>query len=45
MNGRLTILCLLDLRNSLIAEGRHADCVDGMIEKFVYAKKVKIKIR
>lgn len=42
---RLTILCLMDLRNSLIAEGRYSDCVDELIEKFVHARKVKIKIR
>lgn len=45
MNGGLTILCLLDLRNSLIAEVRYTDCMGGLIEKFGYAKKVKIKIR
>ena len=27
------------------SEDRYTDCVDGLIEKFVYAKKVKIKIR
>lgn len=42
---RLTILCLMDMRNSLIVENRYTDCVDKLIEKFVHARKVKIKIQ
>lgn len=42
---RLTILCPMDMRNSLIVENRYTDCVDELIEKFVHARKVKIKIQ
>ena len=42
---RLIILCLVDFRNKLIAEGRYTDCVDELLVKFSHAKKVKMKIR
>lgn len=42
---RLLILCLNELRNKLIAEGRYTDCVDELIIKAAHAKTVKIKIR
>lgn len=42
---RLIILCLNDLRNRLIAEGRYTDCVDELLVKFAGAKTVKLKIR
>lgn len=42
---RLIILCLNELRNRLIAEGRYADCVDELLIKTAGAKKVKLKIR
>ena len=42
---RLIILCLNDLRNKLIAEGRYTDCVDELLVKFAGAKTVKLKIR
>ena len=42
---RLIILCLNELRNRLIAEGRYTDCVDELLIKVAGAKKVKLKIR
>ena len=42
---RLVVLCLVDFRNKLIAEGRYTDCVDELLVKFSHAKKVKMKIR
>lgn len=42
---RLIILCLNELRNRLIAEGRYTDCVDELLIKAAGAKKVKLKIR
>ena len=42
---RLIILCLNELRNKLIAEGRYTDCVDELLVKFISAKTVKLKIR
>ncbi|MDE6232262.1 MAG: hypothetical protein K2M60_02790 [Lachnospiraceae bacterium] len=42
---RLIIPCLMGLRNSLIVEGRYTDCVDELIEKYVHARTVKVKIR
>lgn len=42
---RLIILCLNDLRNRLISEGRYTDCVDELLVKFINAKTVKLKIR
>lgn len=42
---RLIVLCLVDFRNKLIAEGRYTDCVDELLVKFSHAKKVKMKIR
>lgn len=42
---RLIILCLNELRNKLIAEGRYTDCVDELLIKFAHAKTVKVKIR
>ena len=42
---RLIILCLNELRNRLIAEGRYTDCVDELLIKFANAKTVKLKIR
>lgn len=42
---RLIVLCLVDFRNKLIAEGRYTDCVNELLVKFSHAKKVKIKIR
>jgi len=42
---RLIILCLVDFRNKLIAEGRYTDCVDELLVKLSHAKKVKMKIR
>lgn len=42
---RLIILCLNELRNKLIAEGRYTDCVDELLIKAAGAKKVKLKIR
>ena len=41
----LIILCLNELRNKLIAEGRYTDCVDELLVKFISAKTVKLKIR
>ena len=41
----LVIPCLMDLRNSLIAESRYTDCVDELIEKYVHARTVKVKRR
>ncbi len=41
----LIILCLVDFRNKLIAEGRYTDCVDELLVKFSHAKKMKMKIR
>lgn len=41
----LIILRLMNLRNSLITEDRYTDCVDELIEKFVHARMVKVKIR
>lgn len=42
---RLIVLCLVDFRNKLIAEGRYTDCVDELLVKFSHAKKVKMKIQ
>lgn len=42
---RLIILCLNELRNKLIAEGRYTDCVDELLIKAAGAKTVKVKIR
>ena len=42
---RLVVLCLVDFRNKLIAEGRYTDCVDELLVKLSHAKKVKMKIR
>lgn len=42
---RLIVLCLVDFRNKLIAEGRYTDCVDELLVKLSHAKKVKMKIR
>lgn len=42
---RLIILCLVDFRNTLIADGRYTDCVDELLVKLSHAKKVKMKIR
>ena len=42
---RLIILCLNELRNKLIAEGRYTDCVDDLLVKFVHAKPKQLKIR
>ena len=42
---RLIILCLNELRNKLIAEGRYTDCVDELLVKLAHAKMVKVKIR
>lgn len=42
---RLIFLCLNELRNRLIAEGRYTDCVDELLIKAAGAKKVKLKIR
>lgn len=42
---RLIVLCLVDFRNKLIADGRYTDCVDELLVKFSHAKKVKMKIR
>ena len=42
---RLIVLCLVDFRNKLIAEGRYTDCVDELLVKFSHTKKVKMKIR
>ena len=42
---RMIVLCLVDFRNKLIAEGRYTDCVDELLVKLSHAKKVKMKIR
>ena len=41
---RLIILCINELRNKLIAEGRYTDCVDDLLVKFVHAKPKRLKI-
>ena len=40
----LIILRLINLWNSLTAEGRYTDCVGELIEKLVHARIVKVKI-
>lgn len=42
---RIIILCLNELRNKLIAEGRYTDCVDELLIKAANAKRVKLKLR
>ena len=42
---RLIVLCLNELRNKLIAEGRYTDCVDELLIKAANAKRVKLKLR
>ena len=42
---RIIVLCLNELRNKLIAEGRYTDCVDELLIKAANAKRVKIKLR
>lgn len=42
---RLIIICLNELRNKLISEGRYTDCVDELLIKVINAKTVKIKIQ
>ena len=42
---RIIVLCLNELRNKLIAEGRYTDCVDELLIKAANAKTVRIKIR
>lgn len=42
---RLIIICLNELRNKLISEGRYTDCVDELLIKVINAKTVKVKIQ
>lgn len=42
---RIIVLCLNELRNKLIAEGRYTDCVDELLIKTANAKRVKLKLR
>lgn len=42
---RIIVLCLNELRNKLIAEGRYTDCVDELLIKAANAKRVKLKLR
>lgn len=39
------IQSLINLKNSLIQQGRHSDAVDDVLIKFFDAKKKKIKIK
>ncbi len=41
---RLIINCLNDLRNVLIAKGKHTDAVDELLIKFSKAKQKKFKV-
>ena len=36
---------LINLKNSLIAEGRYTDAVDDVLCKFLSAKRKKVKIK
>ena len=40
---RLIVLCLNELRNKLIAEGRYTDCVDELLIKAANAKRIKLR--
>ena len=42
---RIIVLCLNELRNKLIAEGRYTDCVDELLIKAANAKRVKLKLK
>ena len=42
---RIIVLCLNELRNKIIADGRYTDCVDELLIKATNAKTVRIKIR
>lgn len=42
---RIIVLCLNELRNKIIADGRYTDCVDELLIKAANAKTVRIKIR
>lgn len=39
---RLAIKCLIELKNSLISEGKYTDAVDDVLCKLVSAKKSEV---
>lgn len=41
----LTFKCLLNLKNTLLAEGKYTDSVDDLLLKFSKLKKKKVEIR
>ncbi len=42
---RVVIVCLIELRNHLLHQGKYTDVVDELLVKFTRAKMKKIKVK
>lgn len=42
---RVVIVCLIELRNHLLHQGKYTDVVDELLVKFTRAKKKKINVK
>lgn len=42
---RVVIVCLIELRNHLLHQGKYTDVVDELLVKFTRAKRKKIKVK
>lgn len=42
---RVVIVCLIELRNHLLHQGKYTDVVDELLVKFTRSKRKKIKVK